>query len=239
MIIVIIALATILTFVTWMLLDKPALRYPLGIFSLAFLAFSVYLLTDHFVNHTGMRVQTTQTHKPIYSAADPKANFGVVIQEPIGTKSKHHVMVYRDQPTDKAPRAHFIPNKKKINQAAKQEATYRYGDTKDAMLTTRTKRYRFDSDWAKWLYGFGGEDGQLVSTKYVVTLPKKTWLVLSKDQAKQLQAALPQLKANLAKQAKLDPRFAMKLQELAAKEPDKLAELQVQKIRDVLGIHTD
>ncbi|WP_032797214.1 DUF4811 domain-containing protein, partial [Streptococcus sobrinus] len=58
MMILIIALATLATFVSWMLISKASLRYLLGILSMAILGLSVYFLTDHFLNHTGMKVET-------------------------------------------------------------------------------------------------------------------------------------------------------------------------------------
>lgn len=45
MMILIIALATLATFVSWMLISKASLRYLLGILSMAILGLSVYFLT--------------------------------------------------------------------------------------------------------------------------------------------------------------------------------------------------
>lgn len=95
MIILIIALATILTFVTWMLIRPKALRYILGLLSLALLFASVWMLTDHFINHTGMTIETKTKTREIYSAGDSKAPFGLMIYKEIGTHSSNNVLVYR------------------------------------------------------------------------------------------------------------------------------------------------
>ena len=77
MIILIIGLATLATFGSLMLLSSKALRYGLGLLSLLVLAGSVYLLTDHFVNHTGMTVENRVVTQKIYTAGDSKLPYGV------------------------------------------------------------------------------------------------------------------------------------------------------------------
>ncbi|WP_443031009.1 DUF4811 domain-containing protein [Streptococcus sp. X13SY08] len=46
-----------------------------------------------------------------------------------------------------------------------------------------TKRYVWKSDVAKLLYGFGSEEGELVSREITSTVPKDSWIVVSKEQA--------------------------------------------------------
>lgn len=119
MIILIIALATILTFVTWMLIRPKALRYILGLLSLALLFASVWMLTDHFVNHTGMTIETKTKTREIYSAGDSNAPFGLMIYKEIGTHSSNNVLVYRTDLNQKEAKAHFVPNTKEVTSAVK------------------------------------------------------------------------------------------------------------------------
>ncbi len=181
MIIVIIALATLATFSSWMLLSSKALRYGLGILSLIVLGGSVYLLTDHFVNHTGMTVETKTMIQKVYTAGDSKLPFGVLVYQELGSKSDSKFLVYRTKQADKDAKPHFVPDTKHATEAVKKTATYQLADVKEAQVKTTTKRYVWKSKTAKLLYGFGGESGELVSQKSVVQVPKKTWLVLSQD----------------------------------------------------------
>lgn len=236
MILAIISLATILSFATWMYLPKASLRYTLGTLSLLTLLASTLYLTNHFVNHTGMTVETTVSKKNVYSAADKNASFGLLIYQKVGSKSNHHVLVYKDAKDQKQPRAHFIPNAKKINEAIKKTARYKEGEIDQAYLKTTTKRYVWKSDFDKLMFGFGGENGQLISQKSIVTVPKDTWLVLTKEQAAKLSQLAPQMKAQQEKAMKANPQLAMKLQSLAQNDPKALTIMQVAEIKKALGI---
>ncbi|KYP19680.1 hypothetical protein AKL13_01393 [Streptococcus parauberis] len=77
MILFLIIISTILSFITWMYIQKTGLRYLLGSLSLLLLLASTFILTDHFVNHTGMKTETKVTEKAIYTAGDTKAAFGL------------------------------------------------------------------------------------------------------------------------------------------------------------------
>lgn len=174
MIILIIALATILTFVTWMLIRPKALRYILGLLSLALLFASVWMLTDHFVNHTGMTIETKTKTREIYSAGDSNAPFGLMIYKEIGTHSSNNVLVYRTDLNQKEAKAHFVPNTKEVTSAVKKSASYQLADVKKATVTTKTKRYVWKDSLSKLLYGFAGENGELISQKSVAKIPRKT-----------------------------------------------------------------
>lgn len=237
MIFILISLATILTFVSWMYPKKASLRYTLGFASLLFLAGSVYLLTDHFVHHTGMKTETVVEKKEIYSAGDTKLPFGVLVYKTIGDKSEHQVLVYRDKTSDKDATAHFIPNKKKINQAIKKSAHYKTSDGDKAYVSTTTKRYTWKSDFDKLMFGFGGEDGELISQKSVVSVPKDTWLTLTPEEADKLEKLAPKLKAEQEQELKTNPQMAMKLQAMAKVDPKAVTKMQVDAIKKALNIN--
>ena len=190
MIILIIALATILTFVTWMLIHPKALRYILGLLSLALLFASVWMLTDHFVNHTGMTIETKTKTREIYSAGDSKAPFGLMIYKEIGTHSSNNVLVYRTDLNQKEAKAHFVPNTKEVISAVKKSAK----------------------------------------------IPRKTWLVLTKEQSEHLESAAAKLKEQMTLQAKVNPVKAMEIKTLAKTNPEAYAEMQVKALKEALNI---
>ncbi|AUT04977.1 hypothetical protein SPSF3K_00236 [Streptococcus parauberis] len=236
MILFLIIISTILSFITWMYIQKTGLRYLLGSLSLLLLLASTFILTDHFVNHTGMKTETKVTEKAIYTAGDTKAAFGLLLNQKIGSKSDHHVLIYRDQKEQEKAKAHFIPNKKKISQAIKKTANYKMADTDKAIVITTTKRYVWASDFAKMMYGFGDENHELISEKAQVIVPKDTWLVLTPKQAKKLANLVPQLKAQQEKAMKANPKMAMQMQALAKKDPKAFTKMQVEQLEKALGI---
>ncbi|HFZ4960326.1 TPA: DUF4811 domain-containing protein [Streptococcus agalactiae] len=236
MIILIIALATILTFVTWMLIRPKALRYILGLLSLALLFASVWMLTDHFVNHTGMTIETKTKTREIYSAGDSNAPFGLMIYKEIGTHSSNNVLVYRTDLNQKEAKAHFVPNTKEVTSAVKKSASYQLADVKKATVTKKTKRYVWKDSLSKLLYGFAGENGELISQKSVAKIPRKTWLVLTKEQSEHLESAAAKLKEQMTLQAKVNPVKAMEIKTLAKTNPEAYAEMQVKALKEALNI---
>ncbi|MBM7635668.1 DUF4811 domain-containing protein [Streptococcus saliviloxodontae] len=236
MIVLIISLATILTFVTWMLIDRAIIRVPLGILSLLILAGSIWQLTDHFVNHTGMKITTKTSTKTIYTAGDTSATYGVLITKEIGTDSGNYVLVYRDKTTDTDSSAHFIPDTDNPVEASKVTTNYQLTDSKNATVTTVTKRYTWDSDLAEWLYGFAGEEGEVVSKTITAKVPEKTWLVLTDKQAEKLKTLIPQIQAKAKAQAAANPTATAALQALAKTNPELYAEQQIKMIKSALNI---
>ncbi|EFR44860.1 DUF4811 domain-containing protein [Streptococcus pseudoporcinus] len=236
MILLIIIVATVLSFITWMYIPKQPIRYLLGTLSLLSLLASTLYLTDHFVNHRGMTVDTKVTKQEIYSAGDVKANFGLLITQKIGRQSNHHILIYRDHKADQKPRAHFVPNKKKINEAIKISANYKQVGSDKAYLITTTKRYVWKTHFDKLMFGFGGENNELISQKAEAIIPKDYWLVLTPKQAQQLTRLAPQLKADQEKALKANPQIAFKMHVLAKENPKALSKLQVEQLKKALRI---
>lgn len=230
MIILVIILATVLSFSTWMYISKPLLRFVLGGLSLLFLASSIYFLTDHFVNHRGMLVKTSVKTQKIYTAGQTNQAFGVMIAKEVGTKSGRYVMVYRDKENDSQAKTHYVPNQKKISEEIKKSASYQLTDTKEASETVTTKRYVWKNKFYKILFNFGGENNKLKSKTVVVTIPKDTWLVLSPNEAKSLQTLL--LKLQEASQK--NPAQAKIMAELLKSNKEEAAKLQVKAIKELL-----
>lgn len=187
MIIIVIAILAILTYVSWINIEKLSTRIVAGLISFVLLAAAVLLLTVNMNSHYGMKKVTTSTEKTIYSAGGSKSPAGMLITQRLGTKADNYVMIYADREDSKA-KAHFVPNKKKITEAIHKRATYRTADVKKATVKTVTTRWEWKNDFFKWLLEFGGEGHSLAKQTTTVTVPKKTWVVLSAQQAKQVTA---------------------------------------------------
>ncbi|WP_277294542.1 DUF4811 domain-containing protein [Streptococcus hyointestinalis] len=227
MIIALIATTTILTFLTWTLIKSPVWRTIWGILSLLAFVGSVYILTDHFINHTGLTVKSEVTRQPIYTAGETSLPYGILIYEPLGTKSDNKVLVYRSDKEAKKASTHFVPNMKKPIQAIKKTSNYTFSDVTKATLVTDTKRYAWHSKLDEILYGFAGEGGSLVSQKSTVELPEKIWLALTAKQAQQLAQI-----AKTQSQSAASPEE----EEMAKSDPQAYAELQVAAIKKMLHL---
>lgn len=107
---------------------------------------------------------------------------------------------------------------------------------KKATVTTKTKRYVWKDSLSKLLYGFAGENGELISQKSVAKIPRKTWLVLTKEQSEHLESAAAKLKEQMTLQAKVNPVKAMEIKTLAKTNPEAYAEMQVKALKEALNI---
>lgn len=234
MIVIIIALATVLTFSSWSYITSVMLRIVCGLASLFLLAFSIWLLTDHFVNHTGLVVKSETKTSAIYTAGDVTVSYGVLITKEIGTSSGNYVLVYRDKTSEKEATAHFVPDTSQVTTAIKKKTTYKTTTGNKAYLKTVTKRYRWQSKLDEWLFGFAGEAGELVSQKRTAYVPEKTWLVLTDKEAEKLEQLLPQLKEQAKSQQAANPQAYQALQALAKSNPEEYAAKQIEMIKKAL-----
>jgi len=244
MIILIIILAVILIFASWMAINNTVTRWIVGILSFCFLGGVIYSFTDHVLNHTGMELKTTKTTDEIYSAAGSKVPYGVLVHQEIGNDSGNHVLVYRDTKNGKVT-AHFKPNFDNPKEMVKKTATYKYTNSDQATVVTTVKRYRWSSDFAKMMYGFMNEDGKLASRKAVAYVPHKTWLVVTQSQSKKLKQIGQQMKQEgiakqkamvkqKMKQAAGNPKAIAAITKAAKNHPTMSAEQTVTKLREAL-----
>lgn len=204
MIIIVLAVLTALTYISWFYIKSAPTRIVAGLISFGLLAATVLLLTANMNSHYGMKNVTTTTERTIYSAGDSKSPAGMLITQELGTKSGNYVMIFADREDGKA-KPHFVPNKKKMVEAVHKTATYKTADVDKATVKTVTTRREWQNDFFKWLLDFGGEGHSLVKQTTTVTVPKNTWVVLSAQQAKQVtakQKAASQNKAAAAAQQK-------------------------------------
>jgi hypothetical protein len=236
MIILIVALFTVLTFVGFMFIEKKALRYAVGGVSLFLLVLSVLGLTYHLTDYWGMKEVTKTTEKEIYTAGDTSAAYGMVIDQEVGTKSGNYVFIYRDKKDDAKPETHFVPDEKHITDAVKKTAVYKMTSDKTAKVVTETTTRAFSSSLMKTLFGVGGEEGELVKEKTTVYVPEKTWLLLSADQAKELQEKAPQMQEEMQAQMAANPEMAMQMAQMQQTDPEGFAAMQVEQVKKLLGV---
>ncbi|XZO08095.1 DUF4811 domain-containing protein [Weissella paramesenteroides] len=204
MIIIVLAVLTALTYISWFYIKSAPTRIVAGLISFGLLAATVLLLTANMNSHYGMKNVTTTTERTIYSAGGSKSPAGVLITQELGTKSGNYVMIFADREDGKA-KPHYVPNKKKMVEAVHKTATYKTADVDKATVKTVTTRREWQNHFFKWLLDFGGEGHSLVKQTTTVTVPKNTWVVLSAKQAKQVtakQKAASQNKAAAAAQQK-------------------------------------
>ena len=163
------------------------------------------------------------------------ANRTKLLKSEIGKDTHNYVLVYRTNKRDKEPTAHFQPDEKHLVETLKKTADYKRTDESEAKLVIRTVRWQFKNSFMRFLFGIGNEEGKLVSEHARVYVPKDTWLVLTQEEAKKLQAAAPTMQAQLEAFLKDNPIQAREVMELQKRNPEKFAKLQVSKIKERLG----
>lgn len=236
MIIILIILFTLLTFFGFMFVKNRAGRLIAGGLSLVLLVLSVFALTFHFNQHWGMKeVVTTSSHQ-IYTAGDAKSAYGLMIKSEIGKNTGNYALVFRNNENAAKPDTNFVPDEKHIIEAVKKTASYKLVDSDKAKVVTTTTRRQFSSSWMKLLFGVGGEENTLVKESSVVEVPKDTWLVLTEDQVEKLTKEAPEMQKQMEAQLKADPAKALQMAELQKSNPKAYAKLQVDQIKQLLGI---
>jgi len=184
MMILIVAVLAIFTFYSFIFVKHSILRDVLGFLGILLLLGAVVLTTINFHSHWGMKQVTTSTTKEIYSAAPATSPIKMVITQELGNKANNYVLVYRDKPTDKAAKAHFVPDKSDMNKLIHSTANYQVKNVDKATVTTKVTRWRWNSELAKLLFGFADADGTLVKQVGVVTVPKQGWVAMTAQEAK-------------------------------------------------------
>lgn len=221
MIIYIIFLLIIAVITSWTLISKPVLRTTLGLTFSVLLLLSTSILTLSFSDHYGMKQVTTTETKQIYSATK-KSPAGILIYKQLGTKADRYVLIYSDTNKGKA-KVHFKPDTKNVISAVKKDATYQTAEVKQATLKTKTTKWQWKNNTAKTWLNIDNQDNELIRQRNIVTIPKKTWLAISANQAEKLKKILASDKSNQSN-AEITNSLSQ----------EQLAELTVQKLKEAL-----
>lgn len=258
MIILIIALFTVCTLISFFFIKHVKLRWLCGCLSVLFLTGSVVLLLGNFAWNWGTKEVITTTTRPVYTAGSTNAAYGILVKTEIGKASGNYAFTYRSSKNGKVD-THFVPDTSNIIAADKKSATYQMTSSSMASVKTVTTRRKFSSDLMSLLFKIGGGQNMLIKQKTTVNVPEKTWLVLTDAQAKELTAKGPQLedaaKAQVAKEqaqvqaaiaAAPTPEMKLQIEEEAKSQviaqqeiennPIKYAEQQIALIKKVLNI---
>ncbi len=215
---------------------KGAASWIVGSLSMLLLALSMIALAYHDQTNWGMKeVTTTSTHQ-IYTAGDKTAPYGLMIKAEIGQNTGNYVLVFRNNANSAKPDTNFEPNQNNIVESVKKSATYQLTDTTTAKVQTTTTRLEFSSNLMKLLFGIGGEQNTLVKQHSVVSVPQDTWLVLTQSQVETLTKKAPQMQAQMEAELKANPAKALQLAELQKSNPKEYAKMQVEQIKQLLGI---
>ncbi|KPN83458.1 DUF4811 domain-containing protein [Apilactobacillus kunkeei] len=178
MILWIIGLFVILTFVSWLVISKPVLKWICGIISTLVLLAAIIGLSMNMSNHYGMKKVTTVTTTEVHSITPAISPVKAVAVKKIGTDN--YVLVYKDKSTDAKPSAHFVPNKKDIVEAVKQRSTYRMVSGQKAYVKTSKTTWKYSSKLMKNLFDVGNETKEnTVSIKNEMIVPNN-WQVIKK-----------------------------------------------------------
>ncbi|GAK30478.1 hypothetical protein WOSG25_030750 [Weissella oryzae SG25] len=208
MILIIMLILAILTFVSWAFIKKTNLRITLGTISMVLLFVTVGALNLNIAHHFGMEKVTTSKKSAVYSAS-PASPAGMLIAQRLGTKADNYVLVYSASATAKKPTTFGVPDKSHITTAVKERTTYRLADVDDASAKTVTVRWEWKNNFYKLLFEVGGQGGELVSRVKTVTVPKATWVVMTPQEAKTMQAQQAQAQSNPAAAAAQQSQMKM------------------------------
>ncbi|MEG1486833.1 DUF4811 domain-containing protein [Lactococcus sp.] len=249
----------------------------LGGIATLLLLLSMFGLIYHDNNHWGMKEVTKTTQTTIYSAAGSTQPFGMLLTQAFGTNSGNYILMYKAQADDSKTTVNFIGNVKMMNtsdkaatsmmktwisdemsknvvESSKKKANYQLVENaKNAKLVTKTTTYQWDNNFAKFLFGIGGESGELIQKEITAKVPKETWLVLTPEQAQQLQKLAPEFEAKQKAQLEAEIAAAKTPQEkqaiaaaaqkkqaqmaaLKTSNPDAYAKLMVSQMKTLLGI---
>ncbi|BDZ30333.1 DUF4811 domain-containing protein [Lactiplantibacillus sp. WILCCON 0030] len=198
MILVVLVFSAIALFLTFVYMHQNATRLILTtIFGIALVA-SLVLVIENDSQHLGMTKVTTTKTVPLKSAGSSQMD--MLLYQSIGTADKNRVYIYKTMTDQKK----VSTTKANVNTANHVKTTT--GSTK---LVTKTTRWMYQSNAAKFWFGIANNDNQLIkrtNTFYI----QKTWVVLSTSQAKQLSKLAKQQSTTLKAQAKVYVQNAVK-----------------------------
>ncbi|KRN76710.1 DUF4811 domain-containing protein [Weissella minor] len=223
MIIVLLLLFVVLTFVTWIYIKPLPLRIVAGSLAVLGLVLSIAGITLNFTDHYGMKQVTKTTEQQIYSAGDKNSPANMLLAQEIGDDSGNYVLVYRENENDAEPKPHHKPDQKHIIEAVKKTADYKESaQATEATSQTKTTRWVFKNDMYKLLFGISDQQNELVKETTTVTVPEKTWVVMSPKQAEELGKQQQKMPAQAREMQAKQTETAVKEQMMAymQKHPD-------------------
>ncbi|MDD6432433.1 MAG: DUF4811 domain-containing protein [Lactobacillaceae bacterium] len=176
MVIILTFLGAILFFLSVMFIQQRTWRIILVTITGLIFVGSTALMTLNYSHHFGMHKVTTTTTRRIYPV---NSQMPLALYQPVGTSGKDNVYIYKTSPSQAKPQ-HTQANEYTHSQL-------KWKQTGDPQLVTTTTRWRYKSNFYKFLYAWSGMDGTLVKRTNTLEYPR-TYVLLTTKQAKQLQA---------------------------------------------------
>lgn len=233
MIIVLLVVFAVAAFLSAFLIQRQWLRWSITTLMFAGLIGSVVGMVANAHNHFGMVQQTRTTRQEIFTAGDAQQGFGMLLYENIGTDGQSKAYIYRAAADAQKPTV--SPNMRQdmtleeTLAAVKISGHHQSIAGERAFVVTKKTTYVYEDEWAKILFGIADNQQEIVSVDQTFEVPA-SWIVLSTQQAKTLQAN----QAQLTKQMQADPARAQALARLQQTNPQRASEMQVEAIKRFL-----
>lgn len=180
MILVILTLATICFFMSYIYISEKNRRLILTAISGSILICSIVLISANFSNHYGM-VKRTFVEQKIIHPVNTIGNKNIILYKYVGTNSQKRVIIYA---TDK--------QSKHIENTAIDEYTsnsIKYLKKNAAVMVSKETRWAYKSNIYKLLFSISGNNHELIEKSNTVFLPND-WQSLSVKEGKTLKRKL-------------------------------------------------
>ncbi len=192
MILVLLVFSTIALFLSFIYVHRKSLRLTLTVIFGLLLLTSLVFISENDGQHYGM-VKTTTTKTTTLASAGSSKQMDLLLYQSVGTADKHRVYIYKN-----------TANQKKVQhtKADTKVANHVKTTTSTPKLVTKTTRWTYQSNAAKFWFGLADNDNHLVKrTNYFYV--NKNWVVLSTTQAKAFSKLMKQQQATLKARAKV------------------------------------
>lgn len=223
MIIPIIAVFTILTFISSMYIkNRTARNFLSTIFFIGVLA-SIGAMIANDRMHFGMEKQEVTKEQEIYSAGNVDDPGNILIYKSMGSKTDEQAFAYRTDLDGKVKSA--VPSKNKVT-------SIQVRPNQPASVVTVTNEWEFKNDFYKMLFSWNAGDDQVASQDITIYYPDDTWVVMSADQSQKLAEMLKKIPADM--QEEMTQR-SIAIRQLAETDPIAAAQQQVEMIKEQLA----
>ena len=169
--------------------------------------------------HFGMKQVTTTKTMPLVSAV-PTKEMNLLMYQPLGTEGEK-IYLYRTSDQQKKP---------KQSQADINVTNIVESKAKKAQLVQKTTIWDYKNKWMRFLFKMPNDEREVIKVENIYQVPS-SWLVLSTQQAHQLQATLKKEAPEMAKEAKVYVQSKVHSEVMAAaKKGKKLSKDDIQKL---------
>ncbi|MGO0155159.1 DUF4811 domain-containing protein [Leuconostoc mesenteroides] len=225
MIILIMAAFALLGFLANMILENRVIRILTTLIMFIGLIISVIGIVANIHDHYGMKTVTTTKKEQIYTAGDVNQGFGMLLYQGVGTNGKENVYIYKTSSSDAKKNFVAKPDLKTTSRRENIAGNKAY-------KVTKTTRWVYKNNTYKLLFGIADNNKSLKHRRTIYQVPS-TWIALTTTQAKSLSDKMTP-KTDVEKAAAAEQQ--KKLADLAQKDPDRAAQVQIEAVKAALDI---